>query len=354
MKYRLANPGFAFVRGLTVVVPGARILDVRVGTSRVAQPQDWADPVYRLDLQGERAVVRFDRPDNWAHFGIDLVLDAPAGFEAQPQAGMDLVAPRPLEQVKAELASRRILFLGTARDCAAALPAAIRRLGELGGLFASHAIMVFENDSKDATGELLDAWAAEGRLTSLREPGLHARMPLRTERLAHARNRLLDRALAEDLAGRFDYVCWADLDGLVGERFDTDGFLSNFTLDEVWDAVFPVSWPLYYDLWALREDTIAPTDYMHDTECRVNAVLGDAGKLHAATQQLQPARMRGWLPVRSAFGGFGLYKAGIVARGRYVGLLRGREVCEHVPYHEALGRAGARLYINPRCITHIA
>ena len=45
-----------FVRGLTVVVPGARILDVRVGTSRVAQPQAWADPVYRLELQGDQLV----------------------------------------------------------------------------------------------------------------------------------------------------------------------------------------------------------------------------------------------------------------------------------------------------------
>ena len=67
----------------------------------------------------------------------------------------------------------------------------------------------------------------------------------------------------------------------------------------------------------------------------------------------QPSNTPGWLAVRSAFGGFGLYKAGIVGHGRYVGLLHGREICEHVPYHEALGRAGAKLYINPRCITHI-
>ncbi len=44
----------------------------------------------------------------------------------------------------------------------------------------------------------------------------------------------------------------------------------------------------------------------------------------------------------------------MVGQGRYSGLVDGREVCEHVPYHAHLVQAGARLYLNPQCITHIA
>jgi len=118
--------------------------------------------------------------------------------------------------------------------------------------------------------------------------------------------------------------------------------------------VFPLSWPLYYDLWALREPTICPDDYMWSGQHTLNAALFAGREIHAATQQLAPGRVAGWVPVRSAFGGFGLYKGHIVAQGRYTGLVDGREVCEHVPYHALLQQAGARLYLNPKCITHIA
>jgi hypothetical protein len=238
------------------------------------------------------------------------------------------------------------------------LPASVRKLHELGALFAEHALHVFENDSSDGTGELLDQLASEHQLVSHREAGIAAQMPLRTERLAYARNRLLDTVLAPQASGApqpWDYICWADLDGLVGERFSVDGFISNFRHEAAWDAVFPLSWPLYYDMYALREDTLCPRDYVLDGQQRFDAMLGPAAaQIHAVTQQLAPGRLKGWLPVRSAFGGFGLYKAEVVRHGRYVGLIDGQEVCEHVPYHEALCRAGARLFLNPDCITHIA
>jgi hypothetical protein len=265
---------------------------------------------------------------------------------------LDTVAEASLEEVRQRLTQRRIAFLGTARNCASALPASVTKLHELAALFGHAEIHVYENDSEDGTGELLSRMAQQGLLQVQRESGIAQRMPLRTERLAYARNRLLDGVLARPQP--WDYICWADLDGLVGARFTVEGFLSNFQLEEVWDAVFPISWPLYYDLWALREEAVCARDYVWDTQHRINAVLGDGGKLHAATQQLAPGKVRGWLPVQSAFGGFGLYK-GVVARlGRYVGVEGEREVCEHVPYHEGLYRAGAKLYINPRCVTHIA
>jgi hypothetical protein len=350
MKHRLANDSHAFVRGITLRTPGVAIRDVRIGAARVVDPLAWDTPPCRLHISGDTAEITFHRPDNWARFGFDIVPVHGGQPEVAPQGALHLLAERPLDEVRQQLRGQKIAFLGTARSCAKALPASINKLRELGSLFGAHEIHVYENDSTDDTGALLDHYARDGLLHAIREQGVAAQMPLRTERLAYGRNRLLDQVLPR---GPFDYICWADLDGLVGDRFSTDGFLSNFQLDAVWDAVFPLSWPLYYDIWALREDSICAHDYVWDGQHRLNAVLHAGKEIHAATQQLAPGRVAGWVPVRSAFGGFGLYKGHIVAQGRYTGLVDGREVCEHVPYHALLQQAGARLYLNPKCITHV-
>ena len=354
MKHRLSNDGFGFVRGIQLRTPGVPIRELRIGVSRAWDPLHWDTPACRVTVDGDSASVIFDRPDNWARFAFDIVGADRADHATPPVAPLGrLLAQELLSEsaLRTRLRGQRIVFLGTARDCAKALPASIAKLRELGGLFAEHEIHVYENDSADNTGALLDQWAGEGVLHAIREQGIAAAMPLRTERLAYGRNRLLDHAI-----GRrpWDYVCWADLDGLVGDRFSVGGFLSNFQNDSAWDAVFPLSWPLYYDIWALREDLVCPHDYVWDGQHGLNAALQAGKEIHAATQILAPGRVAGWLPVKSAFGGFGLYKAAIVGRGRYTGLQEGREVCEHVPYHAALVAAGARLYLNPQCLTHIA
>jgi hypothetical protein len=353
MRHRLSNDSFAFVRAVHLRTPGRPIREVRIGVSRAWDPLAWDTPACRVCITGDAAELVFDRPDNWARFAFDIVNAGPAvdAAEVAPLGRLAFVEPLPQTRLRDQLRGRRIVFLGTARNCAAALPASIRKLRELGALFGQHEIHVYENDSTDATGALLDQGVAEGVLHAIREQGIAAAMPLRTERLAYGRNRLLDHAMARQA---WDYVCWADLDGLVGDRFSVDGFLSNFQNEAAWDAVFPLSWPLYYDIWALREDLICPGDYVWDGQHRLSAALHTGREIHAATQILAPGRVAGWLPVRSAFGGFGLYKAGVVGRGRYTGLQQGGEVCEHVPYHAALVAAGARLYLNPQCLTHIA
>ena len=353
MKHRLANDGFQFIQSITLRTPGVAIREVRMGASRVMDPLQWDHPPFRLRTEGDCAELVFDRPDNWARFGFDIVGDGAA--TAAPLGALHALPETPLHQVRQRLRGQRIVFLGTARSCAGALPASIAKLQALGALFGQSQIHVYENDSSDSTGALLDRYAADGVLSAHREQGVAAAMPLRTERLAYGRNRLLDHVLRQGAGSAgVDYVCWADLDGLVGDRFSEDGFLSNFQFDPVWDAVFPLSWPLYYDIWALREASVCAHDYVWDGQHRLPAMLHAGREIHAATQQLAPGRVAGWVPVRSAFGGFGLYKGHIVAQGRYTGLVDGREVCEHVPYHALLQQAGARLYLNPQCITHIA
>ncbi|MEY4416134.1 MAG: hypothetical protein RIQ53_3427 [Pseudomonadota bacterium] len=347
MRYRLTNDDARFLTGLTLQVDGAAVRELRIGVSRVREPKAWQHLAWRLERDGPQLHVHFERPDNWAVVGIDLVCE---GGDPQPRAQLHALQPEDEASVRQRLAGARIAFLGTARNCGAAFAPAIDKLRALGGLFAHHEIHVFENDSTDATGSQLAQFARDGLVHAMQDQGVDAVMPRRTERLAWARNRLLDQVLAR---GPWDYIAWADLDGLVGARFSEAGFLSNFALEPVWDAVFPLTWPLYYDIWALREDHICPGDYVADGRHTLNAVLAEGKEIHAATQILAPQRVKGWVPVKSAFAGFGLYKAGTARLGRYVGLIDGEEVCEHVPYHAQLVAGGARLWLNPQCLTHI-
>ena len=54
---------------------------------------------------------------------------------------------------------------------------------------------------------------------------------------------------------------------------------------------------------------------------------------HAGVQVPAPGWVKGWLPVQSAFGGFGAYRSRITRVGRYHGLQIGAEPCEQVPHH---------------------
>jgi hypothetical protein len=216
----------------------------------------------------------------------------------------------------------------------------------LRGLFGASEFHVFENDSTDRTSELLRQWEREGVLTLHSRQGLDAVMPKRTERLAYGRNLLVAAALARP---QFQYICWVDMDGLIDESFDVGGFSSCFQFDEAWEAVFPVNTGYYYDIWALRHPVMWPDDYMVQMNTECDLALGNRSIVETAmkSRQIKAELMLGWLPVESAFGGMGIYKASACGNGRYVGVEEGREICEHVSFHRGLHGAGGRLYINP-------
>jgi len=347
VKYYLKNPDFQFVRSVNIYCPHGQLIDIVVGAAKVDYPLAWDYPAYRLVKQGQWTCVQFERPDNWSEFEISVTTDTSTDVAGT----FTFVECMDGDELSDFLKTKRIVFLGAARNCGERIQGSIQKINELAELFGDYRIKVYENDSEDNTLACIQVEFLENSKCELiSETGLDKHLPQRTQRLAYARNKLLDATVAQH--ADFDYVCWIDLDGLVDARFSTAGFLSNFGLDSVWDAVFPVTAPLYYDVWALREETLAPGDLVWRMKHAIPSVIGARKDLHTAVQQLAPGALRGWLRVESAFGGLGIYKMACARLGRYAGLLNNEEVCEHVPYHQALSRSGARLYINPQCITH--
>lgn len=346
MKYYLQNPEFKFVSGLHIYCPGETITDVVVGVAKVDDPLTWDYPGYRIQTRGEWATIRFERPDNWNRFEIQL-----ASNNSNPISGnLIFLEPLPEADILRFLKTKKVVFLGAARNCENRIPGTLAKLLELADLFEDYRLKIYENDSNDQTSAICQTAVNENdKITLISETGLDKLLPERTQRLAYARNKLLDETLAN--RSHFDYICWVDMDGLVDSRFSTLGFLSNFKYHSVWDAVFPISAPAYYDIWALREQSTSPGDIVWRMKHHIPSVISRKD-MHTAVQQLGPGSLQGWLSVDSAFGGLGLYTLEAASKGRYIGIVNNEGICEHVPYHQGLIRSGARLYINPQCITH--
>jgi len=318
---------------------------IRISTSRNLEPHEWNDAGFTVERSGQDVHVKFVRPLNDLHIRIDLVGDLPDSVVVSPQAHRTLAAP----EIAGLLKTKRIIFLGCARDCADQIDDAIATLASFGRHFRESGIAAFENDSTDATHEKLSRAAQRGALTLLHDSGLDRHFPKRTARLAHARNQLLQWAQAQ---GPVDYICFADLDGIVNGSMKAEGFMSNFATEGVWDGVFPVNDDFYYDVWTVRQKDLGCDNYM-ETAGRVDASIGKrlAKWIAGYSRQLDLRAMDGWLPVDSAFGGMSIYKYRAIAGQRFIGLdAAGMEVCEHVSVNLNIARNGGRLFINPQFV----
>jgi hypothetical protein len=342
MYFFLENPTFDFISSLLVQVEGGHILDLRIRVGRTQNPLVWEYPAFELEGQGSLMRARFRRPGNWPRLGVELVgsgtAQLKAGFETLPKVGV--------ENRMAFMSQKSICFLGCVRNGESNLANSVKSVQKLRSFFAHSEFHVFENDSIDRTVDILRHWESGGALKLHSLAGLDAKMPKRTERLAYGRNLLMSIALS---GYPFEYICWVDMDGLLDDSFDVAGFSSCFQFEEAWDAVFPVTTGYYYDIWALRHPQMWPDDYMVRMNSECDLALGSRSIIETAmkTRQIKAEWMQGWLPVESAFGGMGIYRASACRNGRYVGLEDGREVCEHVFFHRGLVKNGGMLYINP-------
>src|SRR6185312_8476922 len=226
------------------------------------------------------------------------------------------------------------VIVGLARDCARDLPAALRNLATMAACFPRAAFIFAENDSVDGTAALLRDFAA-GRSDTriLTFAGLDKRLPQRTRRLAFLRNQCL-AAIRSDARLRA--------------------------------SVFANCRGPYYDLWALRHETLCPGDVWEEAFDYALAHGGDDDAAYAATVARRVTTIAPEDPplaVASAFGGLGIYKLRAVQDAAYKGFKTKEivqdgkrraikwQVCEHVAFNAAIGAHGGRLFVLPFLIS---
>lgn len=276
---------------------------------------------------------------HWGNFWDEYVDDVERLMDAPAFHPQTLVDPKSLP----------LVICGCCRDVEAHLPSVLASLHRIGSRFQSYRIVIFENDSRDATRTILEAEHSRvpGVITLLLEDGMAS--PHRTERLAHIRNRLLGEARTLDPEGK-GLLLMIDMDDVAAEGTLAETIDSCFHYPfESWDALATNRQLVYYDIYALRIRGHIEFDF---TEmCRKYPSLEGRRKYFIRFRG-GIRRSRYLLPVLSAFGGAALYKMAALRGKHYVGLdSAGLEICEHLSVHEQMIREGRRIFINTHMVT---
>lgn len=269
---------------------------------------------------------------------------------------------------------RKVVFAGVLRDCAPHLGAVFGNLERLSTLFDEAAYVFVENDSLDATKQMLAAWGERRRNFSLFNLDGLGRTPVRTLRLEFARNVYLEYVRGDPMFADFDHLCVLDMDEIGAYPLDLREFAAALDFmrhTERCAAVFPNRLGPYYDWWALRHATFCPDDVWYEvlSWAQRNGATDEeafertfARRIRSFDQTMAP------IEVDSAFGGLGIYCMSYVKNspnpylGSRVHVLRNKDgqvvtvrmqQCEHVHFHAGLRHLGGRLFILPRLINGI-
>lgn len=251
----------------------------------------------------------------------------------------------------------KVAIVGIARTAMPFLPNTLGLVDEVAGAFASAKAFVYENDSEDATADVLKEWDAERDWCSVKSETLKVSdergfQPDRTIRLAAARNKC--KSWVSENAADADFVLVLDMDPHGG--FSPEGILNS------------VGWFAEYDsksMTTLKAGAMASYSLictLSDDQKSMSISHYDAWAARLNVFEDRRDHMGGmiWLhtwmppvgsppvPMMSAFGGACLYRGSAFLAGTYDGIgVRGQPDCEHVQFHRSMRQAGYQLYLNP-------
>ncbi|NBU70105.1 MAG: hypothetical protein EBS53_01435 [Bacteroidetes bacterium] len=263
----------------------------------------------------------------------------------------------------------KLWVVGCAQNCADPLPAVLANVEALRQRFKASRVLLLENDSTDATREVIAAYGQVYKgVQAIGFASLNQRIPEKTLRLAHLRNGALAWLKQQETFEAQDLVLVLDLDEVNAAPWDQDVIekvLVWFSGQTRAAGVFANQLGPYYDLWALRHPQLCAGDIWEQVLRThwAEPTLTD----HELFERIYQPRQLAFDPaaepfqVDSAFGGLGFYKSdwlatnGLAYRGEQTLLLERQgqphlirmQVAEHVAFHLGLRAAGGELWIHP-------
>jgi hypothetical protein len=247
-----------------------------------------------------------------------------------------------------------VVICGCVRNCDSELKKNLGRLSLLERSVSRLHVVIAENDSKDATRQVAERWMKGSPNHHLVDPDLRGieKAPVganpffglrRIEKMARLRNSCLERV--ESSGMEVDRVIWIDLDVY---DFAVDDLLHALALSEDHDAVMANGvMPTddnrayaYYDTYA----TVLESEPLPLSMARMDRVRAALSKL---SRHADP------VPVISAFGGIGIYRADAVRGLRYKAVPNPdpdiESLVEHTTYQIELAERGyGRIVLDPR------
>lgn len=255
------------------------------------------------------------------------------------------------------LRNKSIIVCSIVRDAERGLRKNIPVIRELCRWFGEYKVVVFENDSKDRTKQLLTEWMdndSERVFAFMTDTDGKPTIPTfkeskgnpffghkRIDRMATLRNQYMD--LLWEREWKADYMMVVDLDVA---KIDLKGVMTSFDETIPWDAVTAFGYSLGPTLKPRYHDTYALTLYGDETPQTEQRIADLRYQLASISRGKQ------WLRVASAFGGLAIYKMEAVKGLRYeVYENADKQVevtCEHYSIYKQMQERGYdKFYINP-------
>ncbi|QLL24303.1 hypothetical protein DLE04_00890 [Actinobacteria bacterium IMCC26103] len=266
--------------------------------------------------------------------------------------------------------NKSFLLVGTVSNVQKGLISDLSRIERAIGQLGDLEIFLVESDSTDATLTTLENLSLETPGFGFKSFGnLKAKYPKRTERIRFCRNAYVDYIQTNLQQRKWDYVIVADLDGM-NSAITEKRIVKSLKRENEWDVCFANQTLGYYDLYALRADNWVEQDCFEELKelQQVNVLRKKyrnpfldflSAFLHFDRMRRKVIykrmkRLKGDLiPVKSAFGGFGIYKPAIFEKINYSKSdLGGISDCEHLDLHHKCLQYGFRLVIDPRLINN--
>lgn len=232
-----------------------------------------------------------------------------------------------------------VIFAGTCKNVEPHLETNLDHIEMCAKKFHDYAVVIYENDSTDDTRNIL-LRRKKSNYEYIFEDNVTE--PLRTLRLAHGRNRILEKVWKLNADNYFDYLIMMDLDDVNADGTFVSTISECFE-QESWDVVSANQSDTYYDWWALRLPGFMNYDCWIPDSDQDNCYSFFGKRFE---------QEKGWIAVDSAFGGMAIYNLKTIPKTcRYQGIHPdGNEKCEHVDFHKCIKDHGGKQFINTRFI----
>jgi hypothetical protein len=265
---------------------------------------------------------------------------------------------------------KKILLVGTVSNVAKTIEKELKIVLNALSVFEHVEVYLVESDSNDSTLNKLDGISkaySNVQYVSLKK--LKLKYSNRIERLRYCRNHYIKYIRSNFSLKKWDFIIVADLDGM-NLNLNKKSISSCFCDGPQWDGVMANQKNGYYDLLALRADGWMDGDCFELLEIAKKQAVPFKPKqnkflnfLHAFayydalrnkvlySKMHRFNRNHEWIKVKSAFGGFAIYKVDWFLSENYDHLgIHGETAIDHVDFNLKCVRRGAQFFINPKLI----
>ena len=246
---------------------------------------------------------------------------------------------------------RSIVIGLLARDCKESLLRNIPRIERLCSCFADYYVVAVENDSADGTEEVLRDWAMKDNRVIVDSFTNHSLRRTdsgyaRISHMAYLRNRLLEdikKLPAPNLVIMMD----ADI-----FDFDVEGLIDGIEhAPDDWGALMANGRNMLPNQKFLRAqyDQYAYMAYDEEMSDMTMGVFTSRSLSRRGIALNKAILACDFFPVKSAFGGIGIYRYEAIKDLRYQTIMIGdghrKAYCEHMPFHLEIVKQGYKNYI---------